>query len=165
MPWQALLEQKLVLEAPPGSLIVWQSAQVLSKLKAVLRQPGCGEVRLRLVARRQGVDRRYRLAGQRDLRDGVADVALQPDGLVVLAEVLAVMAAEAAREVLVPDVVAMCDCQVDVHEGEGCPVEDRLQFGNGLLHIGLAAVVHVREGVLVEIGYCRDGWAASASVS
>ncbi len=28
VPWQALFEQKLVLDVPPGSLIVWHSAHV-----------------------------------------------------------------------------------------------------------------------------------------
>ena len=86
----------------------------------------------------------------------MTDVALQTDCLVVSAEVLAVVAAEAAREVLVPDVVGM-RLPVDVHEREGRLVEDRLQASNRLLHVSLAAVVHVGIGVLVEIGHTSDG--------
>ena len=75
----------------------------------------------------------FRLAGSGLLWDAVADVALEPDRLVVLRQVLAIMAAEAARRIYVPDVRGV---RVPIHflvgkHGIGI---DLLQGSNGLRH-------------------------------
>ena len=89
------------------------------------------------------VDGGQRLAGSRHLGNAMANVAFETDRAIVRAQVLAVVTAEAARKLLMADVVRM-GLPREVHEGELGPVKDSLQAkkleivdGNGNVRIRL----------------------------
>src|ERR1044071_3754219 len=78
----------------------------------------------------QAVRRRDRLARERLVYGRVTDGTFIPYHLSITAEVLAVMAAEAALRVVVADVVRMC-LPVGLHLGKEIRAIDALYLGHG----------------------------------
>ena len=107
LPWQALLLQKLLLSLPPGFSTLWQLAQLASNCVRCSDNQVVLWCEVGLVARCVSGSAVMVSPGLADRRNAVAQVALQANCLVIAAQVLAVMAAEAAGRIGVADIVRM----------------------------------------------------------
>src|SRR4051795_9407679 len=89
-----------------------------------------------------------RVRGVRLRKNGVADLAVFADLLPVFADVLVVVAAEAAHRREMPEVVGM-GAPVDAHFGEADGPEDFLYRLYGAVDLRSFGLVRVRVGFLV----------------
>src|SRR5574340_147557 len=118
-------ERRIIGAARVGNRVTRLAGLIESR--TVLGEPVRAEMRLRLIARCEREGWLYNVRPS-DRRNGMAQVAFQPDGLLILIQVLAVMAAPAARPIRVADVIRVC-LPVDPLIPEHCvriDVEDSL---------------------------------------
>src|SRR3954470_15741355 len=89
-----------------------------------------------------------RIRGVRLRKNGVADLAVFADLLPVFADVLVVVAAEAAHRREMPEVVGMCT-PVDAHFGEADGPEDFLYRLHGAVDLRAFSLVGIRVRFLI----------------